>query len=197
MKSLPHLFSIALMTVCIAMSFPHLSMAQATSASKDTEKVKVIIKVGIIDIVSVRTNSSAVKDIHKQIAKFRDSIQATIQKEEKDLRKTNDELARQRTILSPEAFNNERVKFEKRLSALQKRVQDSKQSLGRVQSEATVKVDRAILGIIQEIIKEDEYTLILKKSSTIANAQVLDITSDIIKRLDKKLPAVKVSNPNK
>ncbi|MCK5166745.1 MAG: OmpH family outer membrane protein [Rhodospirillaceae bacterium] len=172
-------------------------MAQETTASKDAGQAKVFIKVGIIDIVGVRTNSSAIKDIHKQITKFRDNIQATIQKEEKDLRKANDELARQRTILSPEAFNAERVKFEKKLSALQKRVQDSKQSLGRVQAEATAKVDKAILGAIQKIIEEDGYTLILKKSSTIANAQILDLTADILKRLDKNLPAVKVSNPSK
>ncbi len=197
MKSLSHIFSIALMTALVALSFPHSSMAQATTASKDATQDKTFIKVGIIDVVGVRTNSSAVKDIHKQIAKFRDNIQAIIQKEEKNLRKANDELARQRTILSPDAFNNERVKFEKLLSALQKRVQDSKQSLGRVQGEATAKVDKAILGVIQEIIKEKGYTLILKKSSTVASAQVLDITADAIKRLDKKLPAVKVSNPSK
>ncbi|MCK5546419.1 MAG: OmpH family outer membrane protein [Rhodospirillaceae bacterium] len=197
MKSLSHLFSIALIAVWAALSFPHSSMAQETTASKDAGQAKVFIKVGIIDIVGVRTNSSAIKDIHKQITKFRDNIQATIQKEEKDLRKANDELARQRTILSPEAFNAERVKFEKKLSALQKRVQDSKQSLGRVQAEATAKVDKAILGAIQKIIEEDGYTLILKKSSTIANAQILDLTADILKRLDKNLPAVKVSNPSK
>ena len=197
MKTLAHVVSAVLLAAGVALFFPHISMAQTPATGEGAKKTEVFIKVGIINIEGVRANSSAVKNIRKQITKFRNDIQSVIQKEETGLRKANNELARQRTILSPDAFNAERIKFEKRLSALQKRVQDSKQSLGRVQSEATAKVDKAILEVIQKIIVEDGYTLILKKSATIANAQVLDLTSDVLGRLDKNLPAVKVSNPGK
>ncbi len=197
MKSLSQIIFAVLTVIAVVWFFPQVGVAQTSGADKGTKQAGVFIKVGIINIEGVRANSSAVKDIRKQVTKFRGNIQSVIQKEEKDLRKANDELARQRTILSPDAFDAERVKFEKRLSALQKRVQDSKQSLGRVQSEATIKVDKAILGVIQKIIAEDGYTLILKKSATIANAQVLDLTANVLKRLDKNLPTVKVSNPSK
>ena len=177
--------------------FSGSAFAQSKDGASGDGAEQVFIKVGIIDIDSVRARSKAVQDIHKQITKYRDQIQSSIQKEEKDLRKANDELARQRTILSPDAFEAERVKFEKRFTELQKLVQQSKQSLANVQAEANEKVDKVILEAIQQIIVEEEYTLILKKSATIAGANALNLTDGILARLDKDLPSVKVSDPTK
>lgn len=196
MKPSRHILIAGFIAIAVALFLPNALMAQ-TGANDKAKETKVFIKVGIIDIERVRATSAVVKSIRKQITKFRTAIQADIQKEEVDLRKANDELARQRTILSAESFDAERIKFEKRLSALQKRVQDSKQALGRVQAEAIAKVDKAILEEIQKIITKDGYTLILKKSSTIAVAQALDLTSGILKSLDLALPSVKVSDPTK
>jgi len=177
--------------------FSGSAFAQSKDGASGDGAEQVFIKVGIIDIDSVRARSKAVQDIHKQITKYRDQIQSSIQKEEKDLRKANDELARQRTILSPDAFEAERVKFEKRFTELQKLVQQSKQSLANVQAEANEKVDKVILEAIQKIIVEEGYTLILKKSATIASANALNLTDGILARLDKDLPSVKVSDPTK
>lgn len=197
MKPFDRFLSVLVIFAAITIIFVHTALAQNKPADGTGDQTQVFIKVGIIDIDGVRSRSAAVNDIHKQITKYRDQIQASIQKEEKDLRKANDELARQRTILSPDAFEAERVKFENRLSELQKRVQQSKQSLAKVQAEANEKVDKVILEVIQGIIAEEHYTLILKKSATVASANALNLTDGVLALLDKSLPSVKVSDPTK
>ena len=185
--------SIALMAVV----FSGTSFAQDKGEEGNTGDAQVFIKVGIIDIEGVRARSLAVQGIHKQITAYRNQMQASIQQEEKALRKANDELTRQRTILSPDAFEAEKAKFEKSFSELQKMVQQSKQSLSRVQSEANEKVDKAILEAIQKIITEEGYTLILKKSATVASANALNLTDGILARINEALPSVDVSDPTK
>ena len=197
MKLVARTLSLFIVFVVTAAIFSGTAFAQGAGGASSDGAEQVFIKVGIIDIDGVRANSKAVQDIHKQITKYRDQIQSSIQKEEKELRKANDELARQRTILSPDAFEVERAKFEKRFAELQKRVQQSKQSLAKVQAEANEKVDKVILEAIQKIIVEEGYTLILKKSATIASANALNLTDGILARLDKDLPSVKVSDPTK
>jgi len=197
LKPVARILSLFIVFVVTAAIFSGTAFAQGAGGASSDGAEQVFIKVGIIDIDSVRANSKAVQDIHKQITKYRDQIQSSIQKEEKELRKDNDELARQRTILSPDAFEAERAKFEKRFAELQKRVQQSKQSLARVQAEANEKVDKVILEEIQKIIVDEGYTLILKKSATVASASALNLTDGILAGLDKELPSVKVSDPTK
>ncbi|MCK5444713.1 MAG: OmpH family outer membrane protein [Rhodospirillaceae bacterium] len=186
----------SMLSLVIVAGFSGHAVAQTSTAQGASEPKGVFIKVGIIDIEGVRANSAAIKNIRAQIDKYRSAIQADIQNEEVALRKANEELARQRTILAPEAFNAERMKFEQKLAALQKKVQGSKQALGIVQAEAVKKVDQAILEAIQEVIQKENYTLILRKSSTVAAANALDLSQRMLAVVNKKLPNVKVADPS-
>ena len=71
------------------------SLAQATKNN---------IKIGVIDINMIIRDAKAFNSIREQISKYKEVYQAEIQKEEEALRNANQELARQRTLLSAEAF---------------------------------------------------------------------------------------------
>ena len=151
------------------------------------------IKIAIIDIDAIRLHAAVVKDIRSQIVKFRKVYQATIQKEEEELRNANQELARKRAILSPEAFSEERRKFERRLADVQRMVQARKQDLDKAQGDAMSKVEGILNGIVLEMAKEKGFDLILRKSQTVLGAKSLHITKEVLKRLDKKLPSLKLA----
>jgi len=195
LKFIIRTLSVFIIFTMVEVVFAGAAFSQSKDAVSSVAQQQITVKIGVIDIEGIRARSLAVQDIHKQLTQYRNKIQSYVQKEEKDLRKANDELVRQRTILSPDAFEVEKTKFEKRLSKLQKFVQESKQSLSKVQAEANEKVDNGILGVIQEIIKKDNYTLILKKSATVASANVINLTDRVLGNLDKELPSVKVSDP--
>ena len=151
------------------------------------------IKIAIIDIEAIRLHAAVVKDIRSQIVKFRKDYQATIQKEEVELRNANQELARKRAILSPEAFSEERRKFERRLADVQRMVQTRKQDLDKAQGDAMSKVEGILNGIVLEMAKEKGFNLILRKSQTVLGAKSLHITKEVLKRLDKILPSLKLA----
>lgn len=151
------------------------------------------IKIAIIDIEAIRLHAAVVKDIRSQIVKFRKVYQALIQKEEEELRNANQELARKRAILSPEAFSEERRKWEQRLANVQRMVQTRKQDLDKAQGEAMNKVEGVLNGIVLELAKEKGLNLILRKNQTVLGAKSLHITKEVLKRLDKKLPSLKLA----
>ncbi len=151
------------------------------------------IKIAIIDIDAIRLHAAVVKDIRSQIVKFRKVYQDTIQKEEEELRNANQELARKRAILSPEAFSEERRKFERRLADVQRMVQTRRQDLDKAQGDAMSKVEGTLNGIVLEMAKEKGFDLILRKSQTVLGAKSLHITKEVLERLDKKLPSLKLA----
>ena len=150
------------------------------------------IKIAIIDIDAIRLHAAVVKDIRSQIVKFRKVYQATIQKEEEELRNANQELARKRSILSPEAFSEERRKFETHLADVQRMVQTRKQDLEKAQGDAMSKVEGVLNGIVLDLAKEKGLNLILRKNQTVLGAKSLHITKEVLQRLDKKLPSLRL-----
>ena len=166
--------------------------AQQPGADKD---VITLLNMAVIDTGVIRRKSRAFRDIGLQIAKYRNAIQADIQKEEEALRSANEELARKRAILSPETFAEERRQFEERLVQVQRTVQKRKKGLDRVAAEAVKKVEAVVNKIIADVVKEQSLGLILRKSQTVHAAKELDITPRVLKRLDTALPSLKVSDP--
>ena len=70
--------------------------------------------VAVVDIQRVMRDSAAAKSIQGQIEKMRGSYQQEITKQENELRNAEQELNRQRTLVSPEAFNERRRQFDER-----------------------------------------------------------------------------------
>jgi Skp family chaperone for outer membrane proteins len=155
------------------------------------------VKMAVIDMNAVRRNAAAVKDIRIQVEKFRAAFQAEIKKEEEELRTANQELGRQRAILSPEAFTEERRKFDQRLAGVQRKVQQRKQNLDKALNDAMFEVQKSLNKIVVELAKEHSLTLVLRKEQTVLVAKPLNITEVVLQRLDSAMPTIKVPEPGK
>ncbi len=149
-------------------------------------------RVAVVDMNQIMATAKAPQSIHAQINEKRKVFQAEIQKEEKELREGNQELARQRTIMSPEAFKEERRKFEERFVAAQRKMQERKLTLDRARAEAMEKVGDALKTVITKLVKEHGITLLLRKEQTVFSDKRLVITDFVVTELDKLLPSVKV-----
>lgn len=175
-----------------------LTATVKSGMAQDTERVGTIrVKLAVIDMNEVRRNAIAVKDIRVQVEKFRAQFQAEVTKEEEELRTANQELGRQRAILSPEAFADERRKFEQRLAGVQRKVQQRKQNLDKTLNDAMFIVQKSLNKIVVDIAKENNLTLVLRKEQTVLVATPLNITGIVLQRLDQAMPTVKVSEPGK
>jgi Skp family chaperone for outer membrane proteins len=173
-----------------------LAMLAAAPATPVQAQEMPPVRLGILDVGRALQNAAAVKGIRSQLGTYMDSYRADTQKEEQSLRTTQDDLARKRTVLSADAFAAERQKLEKRLADAQAKVQDRRQSLERVHAEAMQKVQDALASIVTSVADEKKLTVILRKDQTVYAAAAYEITDEVLKRLDKQLPSVKIGNPN-
>lgn len=153
--------------------------------------------VAVLNLNAIRRDADSVQDVRRQIAEYRAAFQQEIQKEEQALRDANQELARRRTILSPEAFAEERRKFEQRVLDMQKLVQRRREDLERVQSEAMATVEDSLNAIVREIATSRGFAVVLSDVQAVVIDERLDITKEALDRLNKTLPAVKVPKPGK
>ena len=151
----------------------------------------------ILDLDAIRRQSVAVNDIRTQINNYRKGFQADIQKEEDALRTANQELAKKRTILSPEAFAKERRQFEQKVVEVQKLVQRRKFDLDQAQAQAMVVVEKKLNGIIANVAQARGVSVVLRRNQTILVARSLDITEIVLKQLNDELKKVAVAQPGK
>lgn len=161
------------------------------------EFVEIKIPVAVLDVQAILRNAKAVKSIRKQITKFGSKFEEEIEKERAEIRKANQELARQRTILSPDAFAEKRRKFEKRVIDVQRLVQKRQRELDKSRNLAMGLVNKAYTEIVSKMANENNLAVIIRKAQTAFTVKGLDITNEILTRLDKKLPTVKVAEPGK
>ena len=152
-------------------------------------------KVAVLDVQRILREAKAMKNIRDQVSQLRKTYQQEIETKQADLRKENEDLRRKRSILSSDAFDEERRKFDQKVAEVQRLVQSRNQQLDRANAEAVIEVQKVYNQIVLELANERSYGLIFRKSATIVVHPPIEVTPEVLARLDKRLPAVKVAPP--
>jgi Skp family chaperone for outer membrane proteins len=148
-----------------------------------------------VDVQQILRESLVAKNIQSQMDQRTERYTKEVAAQEGDLQKTQDELERQRTVLAPDAFNSKMRDFQQRYDALDNRVQVTRQALQQAYNEAMTKVENTALQIISDMAAERKVNLVVAKAAVLFEAPSLDITKEVITRLDAKLPMVVLSAP--
>ena len=159
--------------------------------------ISIQIPFAVLDVQKILRSAKAVKSIRDQITAYGTNFEKEIEKEREKLRKANQELSRQRTILAPEAFAEKRREFEQRVVEVQRLVQQRQRELDKSRSVAMAKVNKSYIDIISKLATERELFMIIRKGQTAFAAPSLDVTNEVLALLDKKQPTVKVEKPGK
>ena len=156
------------------------------------DEVQVLANIAIMDMLRIRQNAKAFRAIKKQVDEFRAELRKEARAEDAELQKANRELARQRAILTPEAFREERKKFESRIGNMQKKFQGRWRALKEAERTAEIKVLNQLQKVTIEVAQKKQLIMVLRKQSVVFWAETLEITKDFIELIDKKMPTAKV-----
>ena len=178
--SIPPLFT------AIFLVYAALGSAQAQAQALPESRI------AILNYQLIQKNSTAMVDIQTQIETRRKTYQEEISQQEKDLRADDQELVRQRTVLSAEAFALKRREFEAKVAQVQRQVQDRKRELDRAFEYGMNQVQLVINEIILELSQEKNFNLVLSRQQIIFVDDTLNISQDIIRILNERLPLVQV-----
>ncbi|HYN39227.1 MAG TPA: OmpH family outer membrane protein [Rhodospirillales bacterium] len=168
--------------------------ALAAGASR-SEGAPAVPRIAVLDVERVRRTAAAVQAIRTQLGSYLEVYRTDTQKEEQEIRAAQEELAGKRAVLAAEAYAEERRKLEGRLVEAQGRVQRRRQSLERVNMEAMEQVKQALEAIVVEIARERDLSIILRKEQVVFATPSLEITDEVLRRLDQRLPSIAITDP--
>ena len=161
----------------------------ATTPARGEEQLRLVV----IDTQRIYRDAAAVKGLQKYIDDQRSSYQDELRKKEESLRAADQALARQRTVLSAEAFAQKRRGLEEQIANLQREIQTRRKGLEKQFSEGMKTVQTVLVEVSQEIAQQRDAWLVIEKSAVVLVKPDLEITDEALKRLDKKLPKVDLS----
>jgi Skp family chaperone for outer membrane proteins len=147
----------------------------------------------VIDYQRILRDASAARSIREQIETRRKAYQEEISKEEQRLHEAEKELAKQRSLVTPEALTEKRKAFESDVADVQRMVQDRRRELDNMSAEALNEVRKALIEIVTGIAEERGFNLVLPSSEVLFFARQIDLTEEVLAQLDAKLPEVVVS----
>ena len=124
-------------------------------------------------------------------------MQKKVKDREKALKAENLSLQEQRAILSPEAFRQRRLDFQAKVAALESDVRSFRKRLDAAGRAAMGQVKKNFSSVAADLAAERKFQLILPRAAAIYVDPAFDITDEVLKRLNKKLPTVKVVLPSK
>lgn len=150
-------------------------------------------KVAVVDIAKVMAASTAVKQANDQLQSKRDEYQKEISAQEEKLKTAEQDLAKQKGILSKDAMNEKQKQFIEQIKEARNDVQVRKGKLDKAYREVLVKVQVAVRDIVAEMASEKGFNIALPTEPLIFAHRDLDITSEVADRLNKKLPSVSLS----
>ena len=148
--------------------------------------------IGIIDINKVLTESKAAIDATKQIEKIQKKSEDASKKEDELIIEEREKLIEQQSVMAPEAFEIKVADFEKKVQSYQIERQEKLRKLEQMVQITRAKILEEVKPIINDYAEELGITVILEKNAVIMSADDMDMTSQVIKILNKNFPKIKV-----
>ena len=149
--------------------------------------------IAIVDLNLILSDSKAAKDATKQFEKIQKDTESEIVEADKMMLEERNKLLEQQTVIAPEAFEVKAKDYEKKLQNYQSEKQNKLRRLEGVLQKARNEILENVKPILEDLSKDLGVTVILEKNSVLLSATNMDITEDVIKKLNKELPKIKVN----
>lgn len=149
--------------------------------------------IAMVNVQEIMNKSTAAQSIAKQIEAKRSSYQEQVKKQEESLRKADQDLTKQRSSLSAEALEQKRKEFRKKVSDVQQDVQKKRAQLDKAYAGAINEIQQKVTSIVADLSKDKGFDVAIPTSQLVYGKPEMDITAQVLEKLNKDMPDVKVS----
>ena len=161
-----------------------------TGYSEKLEAAEDILFINLQYIVGQSKAGSSLREqseeLNSEIINLRDEITKSLQEKGK-------KLEDERTLLSPEVFQERadelRKEAEEKQNELNVRLQKIQQAIQR----ASNSIDSVISPILTEIVNEKGAKMLLERQTLLFADPKLDVSAEVIKKLNRRLPKIDVT----
>ncbi|MFY9287925.1 MAG: OmpH family outer membrane protein [Alphaproteobacteria bacterium] len=170
-----------------------LCAALLLSAGSAQASDKIIApSIAVIDVQRILEESLSAKSVQKQLEIRRAKFQTEIEVEENGLRQAEQELSKQRSKLAAAVYADREQQLRQRFLTVERHVQSRRKVLDQAFTDSMNTVRTALLDIASTMARDRGVNLVLVKQQTLWVDKPLDITDDLLKRLNAKLPEVAI-----
>ena len=156
------------------------------------------LRIAVVRMDAIQTDAKALQDLRKQKENYEDKLRNELEKQQKALEKEKADIEKSQDVLSREALQRRVVDYQGKVTKLQRDLTERAQSIDASFQRALAKIQENHLDpIIEAIIAKKNLSLVIdgRFARTGANVANLDITTDVINSLNKKVSSVKMETP--
>ena len=161
-----------------------------SAAAQTAQNIPLVV--GTLDLQTILKRSKAGQSLEQALLAKSKAINAEIGKTEKGLRAKRQQLEQQRSSLPPADFQAQLGALEKEFDALRKNASAKRKELELARNKGLEQISKILDGVIRGIAEKRGLTLVLNKSLVVLAAENWDITTEVQKGLDAKLPKVSI-----
>ena len=177
---------------------PALVMALQMDVVASPAQAQAAQKIAVLDLVAIRLHSLAGKSITGQFSAYRKAFQKEADAQQKRLKAAQNELRLQRSLLSPEAMQARQRKFRDEVAVVQRQLQARKKALDKSRAEALKVFEKNLTEVLKKLRADRKIDVILKKRPSVIYADPsVDITGEVLKRINARLKKIAVKTPGK
>lgn len=157
------------------------------------------IKVAVVDSTLIKTQSLPFVRVRELLDKEHNNVHEEVLKQELKLREEYEKL--KNSSEAADKKQTQKLEFDKKVAALEQNVQKIKERIGKQFSWLTEHVEAKLDLVIKDIVKEYGFNIVLNMTvqgtrAVLYAEEKFDITLEVIKRLDKMLPDLKLPQIN-
>lgn len=173
------------------------AFAQTQDQPQQTQsQAQLPLVLGIVDFPTIMVESKAGKGLKAQADKLAAAFEVDYKKQGKAFNEAQRQLEEQRSTLTKEDLQKKVAELNAQGKKIKDGFDERKQTLDAAFSKARDQIKDALLQIVADIAKKRGMTLVLNKSDTVLSAEGFDFTDEATKRLNDKLPSVKMQVAN-
>ena len=162
----------------------------ATAASSRVAPI-----IAVVDYDAVARGSKAMKGVQAEVLKTRKRYQKEFQDERKAIEVAARSLEKQRPLIKGSDFDKRRRDIEIRALNLRRQTQQRTVLLRRAFSKASLQFRTATVAVVRELSVEKGYNIVLARAMVLHSTPQFNITSQVVERINKQLPAIKFEIP--
>lgn len=157
-----------------------LAMVMSVSAFAET-------KIAVLDAQGVVAQANAAKRANEILKIDAEEAQKELDKMKEKIKKQDADLVKKKSVLSEAKYKEQEDLLKKDVKAYYAEVQASEENLQRRRAELRQPILDAMRDVTREIAQKEKYTVILPLQMTHFHEDSINITEEVLKRVNKKL----------
>ena len=176
------------LTAFAALLLASLTAAAWTAAPVAAQQRLPAPVIMVVDTQLVMRDSTAVKDLQQQAEAQRTRLEQQAKSQEEGLRTESQDLTRQRTVLSAEAFAQKRQQLEQKYAKFQYDISSKLDELDARYGRGISQVEVELIKIADQLASESGANMVIPKTTLLLVHKDFEVTSEVLSRLNRTMP---------